>query len=233
MKMRFRKPELFPLVFMIGAVLLLTSLGVWQVERLQWKKTLIAQVEQVQHAPALGTLPQALDGLDYHNVALTGTFLYDKAMHMIGVPHSQLPQDNGPGFLVLTPFRLEDDGRIILVNRGFAPLNKEARPEGVQTVTGILRPTRGKRLFSPSNQPQKNVWFYEDVPAMAQYTGLQLTPLMVEATGKAQKGVWPIPSDGSISLRNDHLGYVITWFSLAIIALVMFGIYYRIPESDA
>ena len=222
--MRFRKPDTIPLIFIVCAFSLLMGLGIWQTQRLAWKQGVLASIEKVQGMPTLGTLPQDVSNLDYRNVALTGTFIYDKTMHLVGHP-----QDAGMGFYLLTPFQLEDDGRIILVNRGFSPPDLESKPEGLQTVTGIIRPVRIKRLFSPDNRPDKNVWFFEDFPAMSAYTGLAFTPIMVEAVGKAEKNVYPAPSDGIIFLRNDHLIYAITWFSLAIIALVMFGFYHRVP----
>jgi len=220
--MTFRKPELIPLLFIICAVALLAGLGVWQVERLQWKNGQLAKITNAQKEAALGTLPQTLEGLEYRNVALTGTFLNDKSFHLIG--HIQ---DEGAGFFIVTPFMLDDDGRIILVNRGFSPAGKEGAPEGIQTVKGIIRPARQKRYFSPDNNPQKNVWFYEDFAAMSHTANINLTPLIVEATGQRERGAYPIPSDGQVSLRNDHLQYAITWFSLAIIGVVMFGFYYR------
>jgi len=219
---QFRKPELIPLLFMICAITLLTGLGVWQLERLQWKNAQIEKIANAQQMPILGTLPQDLDGLDYRRVALTGTYLHDKEMHMVGHPEGE-----GAGFYIVTPFQLEDDGRIIIVNRGFSPPNRESKPEGLQTLTGIIRPARQKRLFSPENQPAKNVWFYEDIDAMSQAAGTVLTPVIVEAVGIAQKDMYPMPHDGNVSLRNDHLNYAITWFSLALIGVVMFGFYQR------
>ena len=220
--MHFRKPETIPLLFIIAAVAVLMSLGFWQVERLQWKNVVLAETEQAQAQPALGTLPQDVSHVDFRNVALPGTFIYDKTLHMIAAPHGSVT-----GFFMVTPFRLEDDGRIILVNRGFSPEGKESRPEGVQTVTGVIRPPREKRYFSPQNRADKNVWLYEDISAMSQAIGLSLTPVVVEAVGAMEPGVYPIPSDGKIRLRNDHLQYAITWFSIAVIAVVMFSGFYR------
>src|SRR6185295_1203293 len=120
--MRFRKPELIPLLFIVGAELLLLGLGFWQFERMQWKNMLVTKIEQVQQMPALGSLPQNTDGLEYRNVVLTGTFINDKALRLIGAPH-----DGMNGFLIVTPFTLEDDGRIILVHRGFSPEGKESK----------------------------------------------------------------------------------------------------------
>jgi surfeit locus 1 family protein len=225
--MRFRRPQFIPLVFIVFAFTLLTTLGVWQLQRLQWKNGMIADIQQAQALPALGTLPDTLEGLNYRNVALTGVFLNDKAMQMVGGM-----QGAESGFLIVTPFRLEDDGRIILVNRGFSPKDKASRPEGVQTVKGIVRPARQKRMFSPENRADKNIWFYEDMPAMSAYTGLALTPVVVEVVGAPQKNTYPIPGDGRLLIRNDHLSYAITWLSLAVIALVMFAVYHRIPENN-
>ena len=220
--MQFRKPELIPLLFMICAVTLLSALGVWQLQRLQWKNGEIEKIEAAQEMPALGTLPENLGGLEYRRVSLTGTYLNDKAMQRVGHP-----QDAGAGFYIVTPFELEDDGRVILVNRGFSPVGKESKPEGLQTLVGIIRPTRQKRYFSPDNQVDKNLWFYEDVGAMSQASGVTLTPLVVEAVGTVEKDVYPTPHDGKVSLRNDHMNYAITWFSLAAIGVGMFGFYQR------
>lgn len=224
--MRLRKPDTIPLLFITGTLALLLSLGFWQVQRLQWKNAQLASIEQAQALPILGTLPQDTNGLEYRHVALTGAFLNDKSFHLVGHP-----QGAGQGFYIVTPFTLDDDGRVILVNRGFSENNRESKPEGPQTVSGIIRPLRQKRMFMPDNAVSKNVWFYEDVDAMSKASGLSLTPVMIEATGTPERNVFPIPSDGKIVIRNDHLNYAITWFSLALIAVVMFILYHRIAEE--
>lgn len=224
--MKFRKPQIVPLLFIVAATSLLMSLGTWQLVRLSWKNQLLADVARAQSEETLGTLPQSLDGLEYRNVVLTGVFLHEKTLREVGGKQG-LP----PGFFILTPFILEDDGRMILVNRGFAPKDTESKPDGLQTVRGVLRPLRGKRLFAPDNHPEQNLWFYEDIAAMSQAAGKELLPMIVEASGERQKDVFPIPSDGKVLLRNDHLGYAITWFSLALVGVIMFGLYHR--EKDA
>lgn len=37
----------------------------------------------------------------------------------------------------------------------------------------------------------------------------------------------PVPSDGTIRLRNDHLSYIITWYGIALGILVIFVVYHR------
>lgn len=220
--MRFRKPELIPLLFIVTAFGVCATLGVWQLERLAWKEALIADIESAQDRPVLTAIPQLLYGLEYRKVELSGTFLTDKSLHRVGSR-----QGERPGVMLLTPFRLTD-GRVILVNRGFSPNDKLDKLQSATSVTGVLRPAHGKRaFFIPDNQPERNLWLYEDIAEMRAHTTLNLLPLVIEATGQYVKDVYPIPSDGKMALRNDHFGYAITWFSLAIVGLVLFGIYYR------
>lgn len=222
----FNKPQLIPTLFIIVSSVVMTALGVWQTDRLVWKNKLIEEIVAVQNLPALEALPENIDNLDYRKVKLSGIFRYDKALHMIGRQHG-----NFPGYFIITPFELENDGRIILVNRGFSPSGKESKPEGIQIIEGVIRPARKKRFFAPENIPEKNIWFYENINAMSKATEISLTPLVIEAVGKEEEGVFPIPNNGEINIKNNHLGYAITWFSMVVIGLIMFGFYYRKTEK--
>lgn len=226
LRAKFRKPELIPLLFILCATIILCSLGVWQTQRLFWKQNLLATIEQAGGHAALGTLPQDTEGLTYRHVLLQGTFLHGHTLNLVGRHEGERS-----GYFMLTPFTLEDDGRIILVNRGFSPPEKASQPEGLQSVDGIIRPARQKRFFSPANDSTRNIWFYEDFPAMEVATGLTLTPIIVEATGTKEHGIYPIPSNGVVTVRNDHLAYAITWFTLAGVGLIMFAIYHRAREE--
>ncbi len=223
----FRKPQFIPLLFIITATATTIFLGAWQLERLRWKNDLVKNVEHAQNLPVLDKIPENLENLDYRKVKLEGIFKHKKSLHLIGRQHG-----NFPGYFILTPFELQDDGRIILINRGFSPVDKESKPEGLQTIEGVIRPAREKRFFAPENIPDKNIWFYENINAISATTGLTLTSVIVEEIGKNEAETFPIKGDGKINLRNDHLGYAITWFSTAIIGLVMFGFYYRKTEKN-
>ena len=216
--MTFRKPEWIPLIFIICSTVLLGGLGMWQLERLVWKNTLIAGIEKAQAEPVLHTLTDE----PYRRVELSGQWRLDKTIHVVGKPQFV----EGNGYFLLTPLVLPD-GKTILVNRGWAPREWKENAAKKATVRGIVRPLREKRLFSPANFPDKNIWFYEDINAMAQASGLALEPAVIEAIGERKSDTYPYPSDGKINLRNDHFGYAITWFSLAFIGIIMFGAYHR------
>jgi surfeit locus 1 family protein len=212
-----------PLLFTLSAVAVFCMLGTWQTQRLAWKQNLLAQIEKAQAQPALEILPDDLGESYYRNVSLQGTFT-GSTLHLVGRMQGQ-----ELGYFMLTPFLLPD-GRAILVNRGYSPPDKDNTPMGKATVAGVLRPLREKRFFAPENQPEKNLWFYEDTAQLSGFLKVNLLPGVVELTGKKEPGRYPIPNSGKISLRNDHLGYAVTWFSLAGVALLMYGFYRRNPR---
>lgn len=205
--MPFRKPEYVPLLFIIVAVTVLATFGLWQVERLEWKRALLAEIETAQTQPVLEKLPPQAEGLAYRKAALSGRYLPEKTLHFIG--------NKSDGYVWLVPFKEKTSKQTLLVSAGWFPSNaKDVKlPEHPQ---GTLRPMRAPRLFSPENRPERNLWFSEDKAAMEAATGVALFPLVLDAK--------PMPP-----LRNDHLGYAITWFSLALVGIVMFIFYHRIP----
>ncbi|MDX2074639.1 MAG: SURF1 family protein [Alphaproteobacteria bacterium] len=220
--MQFRKLELLPTLFFIASFVVLCALGTWQLQRLAWKESIIAASEARRHLPILAGLPEDTGDLVYRKAALTGRFLYDHTIHLIG-----RQQGMNVGYYMVTPFALDDDGRVILVNRGFSPLGKETKPAGLVTVSGVFRPLRQKRYFAPENVPEKNIWTYEDLDKIGEMVGQRPLPLVLEVIGQQEKNVFPIPDDGKIIFQNNHLGYAITWFALAVTSVVMFGAYYR------
>jgi surfeit locus 1 family protein len=232
---------LWPTVFTIPALILLIGLGTWQVERLAWKTDLIARREAQLAAPPT-VMPETLDAatpLDFHHVTTTGTFQNDKELYI-----AALDKRGISGFQVVTPLELED-GKILLVNRGFVP-DRNKRPEtreagqltGTVAVEGILRlavvPTG---WIVPQNQPGDNFWIYVDVPAMAAAIHLdpaQVLPFYIEAGPTPNPGGFPIGGQTRISLPNDHLQYAITWYSFAVSLLVIYFLYhYRKPTDDS
>ncbi len=53
------------------------------------------------------------------------------------------------------------------------------------------------------------------------------SPAMLDIVGEQDIKHLPVPSNGTIRLRNDHLSYVITWYGIALGILVIFLVYHR------
>lgn len=169
---------------------------------------------------------------------LTGSFLHDRELLLPGKTYK-----GTHGLWIVTPFRLED-GREVIVNRGWVPdryQRRETRREGlfpgVVTLEGILRVPGwgGWESMRPDNQPAANVWFYFDLPAMAEAAGLTNaeTRIYVEALGDESTGLLPIGLDRKVELPNDHLQYAITWFLLSLTLVVIYVIFHlRRPDGE-
>ncbi len=227
-----RKGLLGPVLFVLVTGGILVSLGVWQLHRLAWKETLIAEIATRTKAPpqplpdlALWTHLAAPD-YAYRHVEFSGRYENDKeALVFYGTG----PHDLGPGYLILTPFKL-DSGGFVVVNRGFVPadLVKSAHAkgeiEGETRVTGLMRPPQARNPFTPADEPQKDLFFTRDPAAIASHFGLAPTaPFVVDADAKSSPGTWPIGGMTEIDVPNNHLSYALTWFGLAGGLLAVFA----------
>ena len=101
------------------------------------------------------------------------------------------------------------------------------------TFEGLVRHPIPKGTFTPENSAEKNLWFYTDMQEISQFLGVPLAPVMLDVVGQQVPGSYPIPSDGKVALRNDHLGYAITWFAVGIAGLVIFLLYTRNTRRPA
>ena len=148
------------------------------------------------------------------------------------------PFDGNTGFHVVVPFAL-DDGRVILINRGwipekFGPLPRRGRPawrcrRDSVTVNGLVHVVRPKGRFVPDNEPGRDMWFTitpseigaaKGVDAVATYYIDRLRPASARPTITDWRST-------EVSVRNDHLQYAITWFSFAISLAVIYVLYHR------
>jgi surfeit locus 1 family protein len=222
------RPRLVPTIFTSVAFVVCAGLGIWQLERLQWKLGVIAFRDAALAAPAVSpprTLAEA-ERMQFRRITAEGAFLHEREILRIAPGPT-----GGSGFEVLTPLR-QADGWVIFVDRGFVPTGlkepaKRAAGEltGAVEVTGFLRlPPRGKpSWFLPDNQPEQNFWFWIDLPAMAAADRLQdVAPFYIAADATPNPGGWPRGQGTTEPLPNDHLQYAITWFSLAVIAVVIY-----------
>lgn len=200
-----------PLIFGIVGVAILVSLGSWQLRRLAWKTEILAEIAARLEAPP-GPVPATTspEADRYLHVRTSGEILPGE----IHVYTSAPPR--GVGYRVIVPLRLAD-GRSLLLDRGFVPINEKDVPRhlGPITVEGNLDwPRETDSLFTAAPDLAKNIWFARDVPAMAAALGTE--PLLL-VTSASDDPAAPQPLPVTVNLPNDHLGYALTWFGLALV----------------
>ncbi|WP_189644283.1 SURF1 family protein [Mesorhizobium sp. M9A.F.Ca.ET.002.03.1.2] len=230
----------------LGLVLLFTllALGTWQVQRLYWKEGLLQTIDQRTHSAPVPLAEvekrfAATGDVDYMPVTVTGTFLHRGERHFFATWEGQ------SGFDVFTPLHLED-GRFVLINRGFVPYDlkdaatrPQSQPAGQVTVTGLARNSLPAKpsMMLPDNDPQKNIFYWKDRDAMAASAGLPagagLVPLFIDADATPNPGGLPVGGVTVIDLPNSHLQYAVTWYGLAAALAGVLIFRLRRPAKDA
>ncbi|MET3559427.1 surfeit locus 1 family protein [Bartonella japonica] len=212
--------------------LLFSALGVWQIHRLNWKTNLITYANQRVHLPPIKAPAQnqwthiTFEKDEYRPVMITGKFLRDKNIFVTAV------SQNTTGYWVLTPLQT-DDNTLTFVNRGFIPMDARHDFQNTEqshgdpqhsaidtkqtTIIGLLRISEKNGFFPRKNNPDNNLWYTRDLPAMAQKLGLSsVAPYFIDQGKKTTtQGHLPISGLTIVHFRNNHLVYAITWFILA------------------
>ena len=224
------RPALWPTLISLPIFVVSLGLGIWQMERREWKRDILDRIAVNQAAPPL-TLDELLQGNplrhEYGRVKIAGSFLHDKEFYL-----AARSLKNTVGLQVVTPVKTTD-GRIVLFDRGWVPQEQkdtakraQGQPAGHVELTGIVRRNQERRQFAPENVPDRNVWFHVDVPLMRSMAGAPADPKLdtffLEADAAANPGGVPVGGQTRLDIPNDHLQYALTWF---LIAAALAGVY--------
>ena len=238
MLQRLRRAGLiWPTAFALAALAVLLALGTWQLERKRWKDGLIAKIAaRVKAEPTpLGRAEQQGRGgadIEYLHVLAVGTYHHDKERYLYA------PAPAGLGWHVYTPLEISP-ARYIWVNRGFVPDDRKAparrlegQVAGEVEVRGLLRAPAEAGLFTPTNDPGRNLWYWPDSVAMtaSAFTGqVDALPFVIDADPRPPPpGGLPRGGVTRLDLPNRHLEYVLTWYGLA---LTLIGVYFAFAAA--
>ena len=222
-------------VFTLAGVAILIGLGVWQLDRKVWKENLIATVtarleRAPENLPPRESWPQLVPaGNEYARVKFPAEFLPDQEALVYTAGSAFRPDVQGAGYWVFAPARLAG-GSIVLVNRGFVPPDRkdpaergDGVPHGTVDVVGVMRWPEARGMFTPADDPKKNIWYLRDSKSIADFKKwATAAPFYIDQEEPAPVGGWPKPGKLEVHLPDDHLQYAITWFGLA---LALAGVY--------
>lgn len=225
------KIRLLPALLVLLVVALTTALGFWQLDRAHQKEARQHQLVAAAAGPVIDLMAHptrpTLDEVAYHRVAVRGRFLAEHVVYL-----ENRPYNDQPGFYVVMPLRL-DDGRVVLVNRGWLPRNLAERtaiapyrtPSGEVTLEGVAR-ADATRLFELGSAPgtgNRAIRPNVDIAAYARETGLPLLPFVIMQGSALDDGLvrdWPQPAADV----DRNYGYMLQWWGMALAALG-FGLY--------
>ncbi len=238
------KPRIWPIVLWTGlGVAVLLALATWQLFRLAEKQALLAQIVRQAEAPpvSIGDVLAAREkgaDIEFVMVKVRGSFDHASERHKLAT------FEGSSGWQIITPFK-SDEGIVALVDRGVVPddlRDPSARSENSAALelTAVVRAHGNERgFFDPENDADANVWYWWDVPAMlssiAIAPDMKVAPFILQALPGGDPSAFPRASKPDVQLHNNHLQYAITWFSLALVLLVIAGLFIRkqVRRSDA
>jgi surfeit locus 1 family protein len=212
------KNKLLFSVFVIFFISVFVALGSWQIVRLNWKLSLISEIENSLKNPPV-ELAQS-NKKNYLKIKTSGSIDLDKQIYLYNL------NDNGtPGFEVINPILIDEEN--FLINRGWIPFEKKNTEEinffDENNIIGTLKLQGRKNIFKPDNEIEENYWFSLNREDILKFTGKEFSEYIIYLDGKYQ---FPKPKKITANISNNHKKYAITWFSLAISILLLY-LYFR------
>ena len=110
---------LVPSILILATMAFLVSLGFWQLDRADQKRTIEASIQKANTGVVELIVNQnELLNKEYYEVRLQGSYVSDKQF----IYDNQIV-DQASGYYVLTPFVLTGQSNAIMINRGFITWN--------------------------------------------------------------------------------------------------------------
>lgn len=226
------QPSWLGTIILLCCIPLFIKLGLWQYHKAEQKQALQTLYDAYAHA-APETLPATIaqpEDWRYKQIKVIGEY----------EPRYQILLDNQvekelAGYHVITPFKIQDTQRFILVDRGWIPakdnhseLPKVETPSGKQEVVGQawLPSTNFYTLQAPVTQTSRAewqpVWQNMDMRLYTKSVPIEVLPLVIRLDPTSQAGGfvrdWPRPAERI----TTNIGYAYQWFGFAVAALAIY-----------
>jgi surfeit locus 1 family protein len=209
-------------VVAVLAAIVFVNLGLWQLRRLDERRERNAVVEEridtaaVDLAALETTLPP--ETLEYRRASAAGTYATNEEVLL-----RNRSRRGASGFHVLTPLVL-DDGRAVIVDRGWVPLDVEGPPvPGAEPPAGRVTVLGYIALGGEDSGDGVALRLSAvDLARLDAQTTGALLPVYLELIDDGADGSLPLSLEPPELSEGPHLGYAVQWFVFAAIAVVGF-----------
>ena len=227
-------------LLVIAGVAVLIRLGFWQLDRLDQRRAFNQRVaERWRETPFdvyHNMIPDDLTQLEYRRVQATGEWDYANQILLT----NQSRADGSPGVTLVTPLVL-DDGRAVLVARGWIPYNQSAaefwpdyaEPAGAPVVGLIQESQRLPNGEVPTPPPAPQVeWYRLAIEAIQPQMPYALLPVFILQLPEDDRPYDALPfREEPLALdEGSHFSYAIQWFMFALILGVGYVFFIRYKE---
>ena len=201
------------------ALCLLIGLGVWQVERLQWK---VGLMDAADAAAAKPPAPLA-EVLGQGDLEFRKALMVCRGLATAPYVELQTIHDGKPGVRLISACHPEGQDFSLLIDRGFIPEAVSARPRVIDSTLPLVLVGEFRTFSRPNGMtpaPSNGRFYGRDTEAMA--AALKVTgpvrPEAVYALTQTNPEIGALkPSAPPAAFTNNHFGYALTWFGLAIV----------------
>ncbi len=221
-------------IFFTFSFIILICLGTWQIKRLFWKNELIQfyNTQFSKNVILLNNHEIPPKNIEYRKAKIKGKFLNSSEILVTGKTY-----EGNAGFHVVTPL-LTNNGNLYFVNRGWVSEKYKSQDtrkfsiiEGETIISGIIRLPQKKGYFVPKNDIKKNFWITIIPTEMKRKIPINnvniITNIYIDALRSSNKIKLPIGVKSEIQLRNQHLSYALTWYSLAFALIYVYLAYHH------
>ncbi|KAI1285078.1 Surfeit locus protein 1 [Halotydeus destructor] len=195
------------------------ALGTWQVQRRSWKLNLISELAEKTTAEPVNLPPDlsSMDDLEYRRIRLRGKFDYGKQLYLSPRSLVEPGRENAGGGLISA-------GNRSTVGLWIDKDSNKGQVDGEVELVGVLRKTEKRPPFGAKIDSSKDEWNYRDTELMAAKLGT--LPVFVDADASSTVPGGPKGGQTRVSLRNEHMSYIVTWYGLTVFTLYVWYMKY-------
>ena len=199
-------------------------MGVWQLNRLEWKENLIKIFdENSSKKPISFDLSKKNE---FTKIKIKGKISRN---YKIFFPAKTL---NGKSGYRIGSILTSTDGEKILIDEGwYAKENHSYFLSNTliytKEIIGYIRFPRKAKIFTPKNDLLSNEWYTYNLKEIEKHLGIKINQNYFIKNMSNLNESFLIPSKLSPSFKNNHLQYAITWFTMSFALFVLFLVYLK------
>lgn len=212
--------RVFTFCFLIGAFCTLLFLGNWQLQRLEWKESVLADIAKQEATDPMTNALDLSNIQEFQRGFIEGRFMQAKPIRLAPRTH-----DGQVGYHLIQPFQTTDNDTL-LVNMGWVSNDEEfvSFDTRLTKIAGYMKSPDPKGQFTPANFPDQNQWYFIDFDTIEKQTNLSIKDRILYL----ESPVSDIPKTfvGLPKPRNNHAQYAAFWFGMAGLLVLLSGLRY-------
>ena len=231
-------------IFVLAAMAVMVRLGIWQLDRLEQRRTFNSRVEAQLAESPLDLSGQNLDrdlyGMEYRTAFVSGEYDFE---HQVVLRNQDW--QGRLGVHILTPMLIADEEAAVLVVRGWVPYEdftagnlSQYDDPGLVELNGIIRRSQSKPVIGgradqvpgPGGAPLE-AWNWTNISDISRQLPYQLIPVYLAAVPNTGAQDLPYRSELELDIsEGSHLGYAFQWFIFAGIFGIGYPLFVRREE---